>query len=109
LGEEHRLRLFEIRVLRRMFWPRRDEVTGEWRKLHNEELNDLYFSPNIIRVMTSRRMRWMEHVARMEEGRGVYRVLVEIAEGKRPLRRPRRRWEDNIKMGLQEVGCGGMD
>ena len=89
--------------------PKRDEVTGEWRKLHNEELNDLYSLPNIVPVIKSRRMRWAAHVARMGERRGVYRVLVGKPEGKRPLGRPRRRWEDNIKMDLQEVGCGGMD
>ena len=99
----------ENRVLRRIFGPKRDEVTGEWRKLHNEELNDLYCSPNIVRVIKSRRMRWEGHVARMGERRGVYRVLVGKPEGKRPLGRPRRRWEDNIKMDLQEVGYGGMD
>ena len=93
----------------RVFGPRRDEVTVEWRKLHNEELNDLYCSPNIVRVIKSRRMRWEEHVARMGERRGVYRVLMGKPEGKRPLGRPRRRWEDNIKMALQEVRCGGMD
>jgi len=96
-------------VLRGIFGPKRDEVTGEWRKLHNEELNDLYCSPNIVRVIKSRRMRWAGHVARMGERRGVYRVLVGKPEGKRPLGRPRRRWEDNIKIDLQEVGCGGMD
>ena len=84
-------------------------VTGEWRKLHNEELNDLYCSPNIVRVIKSRRMIWAGHVARMEEGRGVHRVLVGKPEGKRPFGRPRRRWEDNIKMDLQEEGYGGMD
>jgi len=89
--------------------PTRYEVTGEWRKLHNEELNDLYCSPNIIRVRKSIRRRWAGHVARMGERRGVYRVLVGKPEGKRPLGRPRRRWEDNIKMDLREVGCGGMD
>jgi len=94
---------------RRMFESRRDEVTGKWRKLHNEELNDLYCSPNIIRVIKSRRMRWAEHVARIGERRGVHRVLVGKPEGKRPLGRPRHRWEDNIKMDLQEVGCRGMD
>ena len=109
MREERGLREFENRVLRRIFGPKRDEVTGEWRKLHNEELNDLYSSPNIVRVIKSRRMRWAGHVARMGEGRGVYRVLVGKHEGKRPLGRPRRRWEDNNKMDLQEVGCGGMD
>jgi len=80
---------------------KRDEVTREWRKLHNEELNDLYCSPNIVRVIKSRRMRWAGHVACMGEGRGVYRVLVGKPEGKRPLGRPRRRWEDDIKMDIQ--------
>jgi hypothetical protein len=84
----------------------RDEVTGEWRRLHNEELNDLYSSPNIIRVIKSRRMSWAGHVARMGEGRGAYRVLVGRPEGRRPLERPRHRWEDNIKMNLQKVGWG---
>ena len=84
--------------------PKRDEVTGEWRKLHNEEPNDLYPLPNIVRVVKSRRMRWAGHVARMGENRGVHRVLVGKSEGKRPLGRPRRRWEDNIKIDLQEVG-----
>jgi len=101
--------MFENRVLRRIFGPKRDEVTEEWRKLHNEELNDLYCSPNIVRVIKSRRMKGTWHVARMGEGRGMYRVLVGRPEGKRPLGRPRRRWEDNIKMDLQEVGCGSMD
>jgi hypothetical protein len=87
----------------------RDEVTGEWRKLHNEELNDLYSSHTIVRVIKSRRMRWAGHAARMGEGRGVYRVLVGEPEEKRPLWRPRCRWEDNIKADLQEVGCWGMD
>jgi len=96
-------------VLRRIFGPRRDEVTGEWRILHNEELNDLYTSPNIVRVIKRRRMRLPGHVARMGEERGVYRVLVGKPEGKRPLGRPRCRWVDNIKMYLQEVGCGYMD
>jgi len=104
-----RLRVFENGVLRRIFEPKRDEVTGEWRKLHNEELNDLYCLPNIVLVIKLRRMRWAGHVARMGERRGVYRILVGIHEGKRPLGRPRRRWDDNIKMELQEVGCGGMD
>src|SRR5215831_10162697 len=104
LREEHRLRVFENRVLRRVFGPKRDEVTGEWRKLHNEELKDLYPSPSIVQVVKSRRMRWAGHVARMGEERGVHRVLVGKPEGKRPVGRPRRRWEDNIKMDLQHVG-----
>ena len=87
-------------VLRRIFGPRRDEVTGEWRRWHNEELNDLYSSPNIIRVIKSRRMRWAGHVARMGEERRAYRVLVGKPEGKRPLGRPRRRGVDNIRMDL---------
>jgi len=99
-------KVFDNRVLRRVFGPKRDEVTGEWRKLLNEELSDLYFSPNIVRVVKSRRKRWAGHVARMGQGRGVYRVLVGKAEGKRPMGRPRRKWEDNIKMDLQEVGGG---
>ena len=91
-----RLRVFENRVLRRIFGPKRDEVTGEWRELHNEERNDLYCSPNDVRVIKLRRMRWAGHVACMGERKGIYRVLVEKPEGKRPLRRPRHRWEDNI-------------
>ena len=91
LREEHRLRVFENRVLKRVFGPKRDEVTREWRKLHNEELNDLYSLPNIVRVIKSRRMRWAGHVARMGEDSGVHRVLVGKPEGKRPLGRPRRR------------------
>ena len=106
LREEHRLRVFENRVSRRIFGSKRDGVTGEWRKLHNEELNDLYCSSNIVRVIKSRRMRWAGHVARMEEGRGVHKVSVGKPEGKRPLGRPRRRLEGNIKMDLQEVGRG---
>jgi len=96
-------------VMRRIFGPRRDEVTGQWRRLHNEELNDLYSSPNIVRVIKLRRMRWAGHVARTGEERGVYRVLVGKPDGRRPLGRPRRRWVDNIRMDLQEVGCGYMD
>jgi len=109
LREERKLRVFENMVLRRIFGLRRDEVTGEWRRLQNEELNDLYSSPNIVRVIKSRRMRLDGHVALMGEERGVYRVLVGKPEGKRPLGRPRRRWVDNITMDLQEVGCGYMD
>ena len=91
-----------------LFGPRKDEVTEEWR-FYSEELNDLYSSPNIVGVIKSRRMRWNGHVARMGEERGVYRVLVGKPEGRRPLGRPRSRWVDNIKMDLQEVGCGYMD
>ena len=107
LREERRLRVFENKVLRKVFGPKRDEVTDEWRKLHNEKLRDLYSLPNIVRVVKSRRMRWMGHVARMGEGRGAHRILVGKPEGKSPLGRPRRRWEDNIKMELEEVGGGG--
>jgi hypothetical protein len=107
--EEHRLRVFENRVLRRIFGPKRDEVIGGQRKLHNEELHDLYCSPSIIRIIKSRRMRWAGHVACMGEKRNVYRILVGKTEGKRPLGRPRRRWEDNIKMDLREIGRGGID
>jgi hypothetical protein len=107
LREECRLRVFENRVLRRILGPKRDEVTGEWRRLHNKELYALYFSPSIIRVIKSRRLRWAGHVARMGERRGAYRTLVGKPEGRRPLGRPRRRWEDNIKMDLRQVGWGG--
>jgi len=133
------MRVLENRVLRRIFGLERDEVTGEWRKLHNKELNplnaelnpichllallgahpilhvsrirvnDLYCSPNVIRVIKSRRMRWAGHVARMGEMRGNTGFLVGKPERKRPVGRPRPRWEDNIKMDLQEVECGGMD
>jgi hypothetical protein len=106
LGEEHRLRVFENRALRRISGPKREE-DGSWRKLHNDELYSLYSSPNIVRVIKSRRMRWAGHVACMGEGKGVYRVLVGRTEGKRPLGRPRRRWEDNIKMDLGEIGIDG--
>ena len=109
LREERKLRAFESMVLRRIFGPRRDEVTGEWRRLYGEELNDLYPSPNIVGVIKSRRMRWVGHLARMGEESGVYRVLVGKPEGRRPLGRPRCRWANNISMGPQEVGCGYMD
>jgi len=104
LGEERRLRVFENRVLSRIFGPKRDEVTVEWRKLHNEELSDLYPSPNIIPVSKQRNMRWAEHVAPM----GRAEMYTGLWWGN--LRdRPRRRWEDNIKMDLHEMGCGGTD
>jgi hypothetical protein len=96
--------VFENRVLRRIFGPKRDHVTGDWRKLHNEEFHNLYSSPNIIRMIKSRRMRWEEYVPRMGETRNAYRILVGKLEGKQPLGRPRRRWVDNIKMDLR----GGM-
>jgi hypothetical protein len=99
------LRVFENKVLRRIFGPKRDEVTGGWRKLHNEELRDLYSAPSIIRIIKSRRMTCAGHIARMEGKRNAYRLLV----GKRPLGRPRRRWVDNIKMDLLEIGWGGVD
>jgi hypothetical protein len=101
--------VFVNRVLRSIFGSKRDEVTAEWRRLHNEEINDLYSSPNIVRVIKSRRMRWAGHVARMGEERGGYRVLMVKPELKRPLGRPRRRREDNIRIDLQEVGCEGRD
>jgi hypothetical protein len=102
--------MFENRVLRRIFGPKRNEATGEWRRLHSEELNGLYSSPYIIRVIKSRRMRWTGHVARMGQKRGAYRILVGRPEGRRPLGRPSRRWEDNIKMDLPAVGWGhGLD
>jgi len=101
--------VFENRVLRRVFGPKRDEVTGEWRKLHNDELDDLNSAPNIVRVIKLRRMRWAGPVACMGEGRGMYRVLVGKPEVKSPLGRPRHKLEDDIKMDLQEVGCGGID
>jgi hypothetical protein len=95
-------------VLRRISGLKKEDVIGEWSKLHIDELHDLY-SPTIVRVIKSRKMRRAGHIARMGEERELYRVLVGKPEGKRPLRRPRHRWEDNIKMDLQEVGCGGMD
>jgi hypothetical protein len=104
LREENKLWVFENRVLRRIFGPKRDGVTGGWRKLHNEELHDLYSSPSVIRIIKSRRMRWAGHVARMGEKRNVYRLLVGKREGKKPLGKPRRRWIDNIIMNLSEIG-----
>jgi hypothetical protein len=109
LKEEPRLRVFENRVLRRIFGPTWDEGEGEWRKLHNEELNDLYSSPNSIRMIKSGKMRWAGHVTRMGERRVAYRGLVEKPEGRRPHGRPRRRWEDNIKMDLHEMVWWDMD
>jgi hypothetical protein len=110
LREEKRLKVLENRVPRRIFGPKGEEVTGEWVRLHNEELNDLYSSPKIIRVIKSRRMRWAGHVARIGEKRRAHRIFMGRPEGRRPLRRPRCRWEDNIKMDLQHVGWGhGLD
>jgi hypothetical protein len=100
----HQGRVFENRVLRRMFGPKRDEVTGAWRKLHSEDLHNYYSFPDIIRQVKSKRMRWAGHVTRMGEERKVYKVLVGKTEGKRPLGRPRRRWEDGIRMDLREIG-----
>ena len=97
-----RLRVFENRILRRIFGPKRDE-NGEWRRLHNEGLHSLYCSPNIVRVNKSRRLRWARHVVRMEEGRSAFKILTGKPTGKRPLVRPRRRWEDNIRMNLEEI------
>jgi hypothetical protein len=107
--EEHRLTVFENSLLRKVFGPKRDEVTGEWRKLHNEELRDLYSSLSIIRIIKLRRMRWAGRVARMGEKRNAYRLLVGKPEGKRPLGRPRCMWVDNIRMDLGEVGWGDVD
>jgi hypothetical protein len=109
LREEHRLRVLENRVLRRIFGPERDEVTGGSRKLHNEELHGLYSLPSIVRVIKARRMIWAGHVARMGEVRGAYNILVGKPEGRRPLGRPMCRWEDNIKMDLGEIGFGDVD
>jgi hypothetical protein len=105
----HRLRVFENRVLRRIFGPKTDEVTGGWRKLYNEELHGLHSSPSIIRVTKARRMRWAGHVACMGEVRGACNILVGRPEGRRPLGRPRHRWEDNIKMDLREIMFGDVD
>jgi hypothetical protein len=107
LREECRLGMFESTVLRRILGPKRDEVTGEWRRLHNKELYAVYSSLSIIRVMKSRRLRWAGHVARMGERRVAYWALVGTREGRRRLGRPRRRWEDNNKMALRAVGGGG--
>ena len=101
--------MFENIMLRKIFGAKRDDITGEWRKLHNAELQALYSSPNIIKNLNSRRLRWEGHVALMELSRNAYRVLVGKLESKRPLGRPRRRWEDNIKMDLREVGCDPRD
>jgi hypothetical protein len=110
LREEHRLSVSKNRVLRRIFGPTRAEVTGDWEKLHNEELHNLYSLSNIIRMIKPRRMKWAGHVARMERrGMHIGRILVVKPEGKRPLGRPRRRWVDNIKRDLREIGWGGMD
>jgi hypothetical protein len=100
------LGVFENRVLRRIFGPKRDEVTGEWRRLHNKQLYALYSSPNIIRVISARRLRWARHVVCIGDSRDAYRLLVGKPEGRRPFARSRRRWEDNIKMDLREVGWG---
>jgi hypothetical protein len=109
LREEHRLRVFENKVLRRIFGPKRHEGTGGCRKLHNEELHDLYSSPSIIRIIKPRRMRWAGHVDRMGEKRNAYRLMVGKPERKRSLGRPRRRWVNNIKIDLLEIGWGGVD
>jgi hypothetical protein len=109
LRKKCRLRVFENRVLRRIFGPKKEKVTGEWRRLHSKELYALYSTPNIIRVIRSRRVRWAGHVARMRERRGADRILVGKLEGTRSLGRLRRRWEDNIKMDLREVGWRGTD
>jgi hypothetical protein len=101
--------VFENRVLRGIFGPKRDGVTGEWRKLHNEELHNLYSLPSTLRIIKSRRMRWAGYVARMGEKRNVYRLLVRKPEGKRPVGRRRGMWIDNIKMGILEIGLGGVD
>ena len=103
--EERILRVFEKKLIRKIFGAKKDEITGEWRKLHKAEQHALYSSPNIIRSLKSRRLRWAGHIAHMEQSRNVYRVLVGKPEGKRPLGRPRHRWEDNIKMDLRVVGC----
>jgi hypothetical protein len=102
-----RVNAFDVEIM--IFGPKKDKVTGEWRRLHNKELYALYSSPNIIRVIKSRILRWAGYVARRGERRGAYRALVGKPEGRRPLGRPRHRWEDNIKMDLRKVGWGGAD
>jgi hypothetical protein len=109
LKKEHRPRVFEMGLLRRVFGPKRDEVKGEWRKLHNEELYDLYSSPRIIRIIKLRRMRWAGNVTRMGEKKNVYSLVVGKPKGKRPLGRPRHRWVANIKMNLAELELGSVD
>jgi hypothetical protein len=109
LREEHIPRVFENKALRRIFGSKRDEVTEGWRQLHNEELRDLYFLPRIIRTIKFGRIRWTGHVARMEEMRSACRLLMAKPEGMRPLGRPKRRWVDNIKMDLLEIGWGDVD
>jgi hypothetical protein len=109
IREEYRLRVFENRVLRRISGPKRDDATGEWRMLHNEELRNLYSSPDIIRRIKSRRMRWAGHVARMGEEREVYKVFMGKPEGRIPLGSPRRGWENEIRMDLREMGRGSVD
>ena len=101
--------MFEDKVLMKIFGAKRNEITGEWRKLHNADLHVLYSSPNIIRNLKSRRLGWAGHIARTEQSRNAYRVLVGKPEGKRPLGRPKHRWEDNIKMDLRKVGCDSGD
>ena len=109
LREKRRLRVFENRVLKKISGPKRDEATGEWRRLHNKELYGVYSSPNIIRVIKSRRTRWAEHVEHVGGRRDAYKVLVGKPEGRTPLGRPRRRREDNVKMNLRQMGWVGMD
>ena len=109
MREEHILKVFENKVLSKILRAKRDAITGQWRNVHNAELHALYSSPNIIRNLKSKRLRWAGYVARMEKFRNAYRVLVGKPESKKPLGRPKRRWEDNIKMDLREVGCDPRD